>query len=115
MISLHAPILTDFVATITNLGPVPTEVLLGSASAGVLSAIMAKRKARSAYRWFILGLLLNVFGLAAILLLPSRFTHARCPQCHGIVPISAPTCMYCHIAFIQPKNRWQKIKRSISV
>jgi len=115
MLSLNAPILTDLLASLTALSPAQTTAMLLSAGAGVISAIVARRKARSGYRWFILGMLLNIIGLIAIMLLPSKITHARCPQCHGIVPIDAPVCMYCKLPFVQPKTRWEKLKKSIAV
>jgi ribosomal protein L40E len=112
---LTAPLLEQFFNTLANLSPQQTFALIVSAGTAVSSAIVARKKARSAYRWFVVGLFLNVIGLALALLVPNRHTHARCPACHGIVPIRAPSCMYCHTQFLQPKTLLEKLKAKLAV
>lgn len=112
---LTAPLLEDLVNAVMNLSPQHTLALLISSGTSISSALVARKKARSAYRWFVIGFFLNVVGLALALIAPNRHTHARCPTCHGIVPIKAPSCMFCHTRFIQPKSFLEKLKAKLAV
>lgn len=112
---LTAPLLEDLVNAVMNLSPQQTLALLISSGTAISSALVARKKDRSAYRWFVIGFFLNVVGLALALIAPNRHTHARCPTCHGIVPIKAPSCMFCHTRFIQPKSFLEKLKAKLAV
>lgn len=112
---LTVPLLEDLVNAAMNLSPQQTLALLISSGTAISSALVARKKNRSAYRWFVIGFFLNVVGLALALIAPNRHTHARCPTCHGIVPIKAPSCMFCHTRFIQPKSFLEKLKAKLAV
>lgn len=85
------------------------EIFLLWVLCAIVSAVIASSKGRSAFGWFILGMLISVFAIVLVAVLPSKKkslivvagevatpeTHVRCPYCKGLVRKEASVCMHC--------------------
>lgn len=71
---------------------------------GVICALIASSRGRSALGWFVLGCLFSIFALLLVALLPSLKTdpnqptpdtHVKCPDCAELVKNEARVCKHC--------------------
>ena len=75
----------------------------------IVAAVIASSRGRSAFGWFIIGALINIFAIILVAILPSKKqapimvggevatpeTHVRCPWYKGLVRKEATVCMHC--------------------
>lgn len=81
---------------------------------GVVCALIASSKGRSAFGWLILGTLFSLIALIVLALLPSLKisdhqpnpkTHVKCPDCKELVLCEASVCKHCGCKLIpQPAS-----------
>lgn len=72
---------------------------------GGVCALAALLKRRSAFNWFLLGMIFQVFALAILLFLPALSLKSEerpkssgqvtCPYCHGLIKLDAQRCPHC--------------------
>lgn len=65
---------------------------------GIVAAMIAERKGRTVFGWFMVGLLLNLLGvLLAVVVRPVEYVGVtqKCPQCAEIVKWEAVKCRDC--------------------
>lgn len=71
---------------------------------GVVCALIANSKGRSAFGWLLLGTLFSLIALIVLVLLPSLKTdpgqpspdtHVQCPDCAELVRNEARVCKHC--------------------
>lgn len=64
---------------------------------GVVAALVARSRGRSAVGWFLSGLFLGPFGLVVVALppKPKEGEFVRCPACYEVIRAEATLCRYC--------------------
>ncbi len=65
---------------------------------GIIGSIIASKKGRSAFGWFVLCTILPILIVAAILIKPAREVpgkYRECPACKEIIKWEAVVCKYC--------------------
>jgi uncharacterized paraquat-inducible protein A len=71
---------------------------------GLATAFIGKAKGMSFWIWLIVGLVLNVFGLIAVILFRTEADEAerRCPRCGKIEKIYVQVCTRCGAELYMP-------------
>ncbi len=71
-------------------------VVLGAAF-GVVAAVAARSRGRSAIGWFLAGMVIGPFALVVALLpaIPRRGVSLSCPRCGEVVSAGAEVCRFC--------------------